>query len=57
TIDTTAYLRESLYFKENGGLPNALSLLLSGRYRQANQHPLYLLLLSLVASRDISFYP
>jgi hypothetical protein len=57
TIDTEAYLKESLYFKENGGLLNALSLLLSGRYRQANQHPLYLLLLSLVASRDISFYP
>lgn len=57
TIDTGPYLKESLYFKENGGPLNALSLLLSGRYRQANQHPLYLLLLSLIASRDISFFP
>ncbi len=57
TIDTGPYLKESLYFKENGGPLNSLNLLLSGRYRQANQHPLYLILLSLVASRDISFFP
>lgn len=54
--DTTAYLGESNLIRINGGIFNFVSLCLNGKYLQANQHPLYILLLSTFATRDVSFY-
>jgi 4-amino-4-deoxy-L-arabinose transferase-like glycosyltransferase len=54
--DTTAYLGEANFIKNNGGLINFLNLCLSGDYKQANQHPLYILLLVPFASTDTSFF-
>jgi len=55
--DTSAYLNESLAIHEKGGLPAFIGRCVTGRYREANRHPLYLLALSLVAERDVSFFP
>lgn len=54
--DTTAFLAEANFIKEHGGIKNFLNLCLTGKYKQANQHPLYPLALSPFASRDISFF-
>lgn len=54
--DTIAFLGEANLIKNNGGIINFLNLCITGKYKQANQHPLYILLLSPFASRDISFY-
>jgi len=54
--DTVAYLGEANLIKNNGGIKNFLNLCITGKYRQDNQNPLYILLLSPFASRDISFY-
>ncbi len=54
--DTTAYLGEANFIKNSGGLSNFLNLCFSGNYRQANQHPLFILLLVPFASTDISFF-
>jgi hypothetical protein len=55
-FDTTAYLGDSNLIKINGGIKNFLKLCVNGTYRQANQHPMYTLLLSSFATRDISFF-
>jgi len=54
--DTTAFLGEANFIKSNGGIANFLNLSLSGKYKQANQHPLYILLLTPFATKDISFF-
>ncbi len=54
--DTTAYLGEANFIKNQGGVSNFFSLCITGNYKQANQHPLYILLLTPFASTDISFF-
>lgn len=54
--DTTAYLGEANFIKHQGGVTNFLNLCITGKYEQANQHPLYILLLTPFASTDISFF-
>lgn len=55
-FDTVAFLGEANIIKDNGGIKNFLNLCITGKYKQANQHPLYILVLSPFASRDISFF-
>ncbi|MCK4827678.1 glycosyltransferase family 39 protein, partial [bacterium] len=54
--DTSAYLGEANSIKVNGGISKFINLCINGNYKQANQHPLYILLISTFASRDISFF-
>ena len=54
--DTIAYLQEANLIKNNGGTTDFFKLCLNGKYKQSNQHPLYILLLSPFASREISFF-
>jgi 4-amino-4-deoxy-L-arabinose transferase-like glycosyltransferase len=54
--DTTAYLGEANFIKNNGGVINFLELCTTGKYKQSNQHPLYILLLTPFASTNISFF-
>lgn len=54
--DTPAFLQVALFIKESGGAANFLHLCLTGAYTTDNQHPLYPLLLSTFASRDIVFF-
>jgi Dolichyl-phosphate-mannose-protein mannosyltransferase len=55
--DTGQFLEGALFIKEHGGIARFVTMCLNGEYKGANQHPLYLLLLSTVASRDLSFFP
>ena len=55
--DTGQFLEGALFIKEHGGIARFLTMCLNGEYKIANQHPLYLLILSTVASRDLSFFP
>lgn len=55
--DTGSYLEGALFIKEHGGALNFIKLCLTGEYKIALQHPLYLLFLSPFASRDLSFFP
>ena len=55
--DTGSYLEGALVIKEHGGISNFLNLSFSGGFKVESQHPLYLLLLSPFASRDLSFFP
>ena len=55
--DTGTYLEGALLIKENGGIGNFIDMCLSGKYKAAEQHPLYLIILSTFASRDLSFFP
>lgn len=55
-FDTTGYLGEALFIKNHGGIVNFINLCVTGLYKQANQHPLYILLLVPFASADISFF-
>jgi hypothetical protein len=54
--DTTGYLLEANLIKKNGGITNFLNLCINGKYKQANQHPLYILMISTFASRNITFF-
>jgi hypothetical protein len=54
--DTTGYLGEANFLKYHGGIDNFIDLCLTGIYKQANQHPLYILFLTPFASMDISFF-
>src|SRR4030066_1633134 len=54
--DTGSYLQGALIIKENGGLGNFVNLWKNGNFKVAEQHPLYLLILSTFASRDLSFF-
>lgn len=55
-FDTTAYLGEANFINHHGGVLNFFSLCITGIYKQANQHPLYILFLTPFASMDISFF-
>jgi 4-amino-4-deoxy-L-arabinose transferase-like glycosyltransferase len=55
--DTGSFLEGALFIKEHGGIARFVTMSLNGEYKIANQHPLYLLILSTVASRDLSFFP
>lgn len=55
--DTGSYLEGALFIKEHGGALNFIKLCVTGEYKIALQHPLYLLFLSPFASRDLSFFP
>ncbi len=55
-MDTTPYLRGAWRIHESGGPGRFIPNCLTGTYDQANQHPLYLLLLSPLARRDPSFF-
>ncbi|MGZ8549222.1 MAG: glycosyltransferase family 39 protein, partial [Chitinophagaceae bacterium] len=55
--DTGTYLEGALLIKENGGIGNFINLCLSGKYKVAEQHPLYFMILSPFASRNLSFFP
>ena len=54
--DTAAYLGEANFIKHHGGLINFLNLCFTGKWEQANQHPLYILFLTPFASINISFF-
>ena len=55
-FDTTGYLGEANFISHHGGIINFLNLCFSGTYKQANQHPLYILLLTPFASINLSFF-
>ncbi len=55
-MDTTSYLSAALQIRETGGVLMHLPNLLRGVYTEATQHPLYLLLISPFAARDIQFF-
>jgi hypothetical protein len=55
--DTGSYLEGALFIKEHGGIVHFVITCWTGEYKIANQHPLYLLLLSSVASRALVFFP
>jgi Dolichyl-phosphate-mannose-protein mannosyltransferase len=55
--DTGSFLEGALFIKEHGGIKRFLTMCLNGEYKIVNQHPLYLLILSTVASRDLPFFP
>jgi 4-amino-4-deoxy-L-arabinose transferase-like glycosyltransferase len=55
--DTSSFLEGALFIKEHGGIARFVTMSLNGEYKIANQHPLYLLILSTVASRGLSFFP
>jgi len=55
-MDTGSYLRQALYVKEHGGALASPLTRIEGDYHEANQHPLYPSLLSLVAEREPAFF-
>jgi len=56
TDDEVAYLSRAIEIKERGGIGGFIRDVFTGRYLEANRHPLYILLLSLFARRDLSFF-
>jgi len=54
--DTAAFLQVALYLKDNGGVSSFLYNCLAGDFKSDIQKPLYPLLLSTFASRDIAFF-
>ena len=54
--DTTGYLGGANFIKHHGGVLNFFNLSVTGKFLQANQHPLYILFLTPFASTDISFF-
>ena len=55
-MDTAAYLRAAHQIKETGGIFMHLPNLFTGIYREATQHPAYLLFLSVFAERSVQFF-
>jgi hypothetical protein len=55
--DELAYLELANDMAEAGGWRSSLPRCLNGEYREANRHPLYLLVLATSAERDPGFYP
>ena len=55
-MDTTAYLSGAYQIHETGGIARHIQNSSTGVYREATQHPLYLLLLSPWAERDLRFF-
>jgi 4-amino-4-deoxy-L-arabinose transferase-like glycosyltransferase len=54
--DTAAFLQVALYLKDNGGVSSFLKNCLTGEFKSDIQKPLYPLLLSTFASRDMAFF-
>ncbi len=54
--DTQAFLQVALFIKENGGVSNFLHLCMTGEYEADVQKPLYPLLLSTFASKELVFF-
>ncbi len=54
--DTGQYLKNAIDIKYSGGLIGFIIHCYSGTYTEANQHPLYLLILSLFAKKELSFF-
>jgi hypothetical protein len=54
--DTEAFLGHSLYIAEHGGLWGFLKACLDGSFPITERHPLYMLVLSLFASRELQFF-
>jgi len=57
TSDEVAYLARAIEIKEHGGLSGFVRDIFTGQYLEANRHPLYILVLSLFARRDLFFFP
>ena len=55
-MDTTAYLSAAYKIRQTGGVTHHLQNCLGGVYREATQHPAYLLILSLFARQDVHFF-
>jgi len=55
-MDTTSYLETAYEIRQAGGVLQFIPNCLKGVYRQATQHPLYLLLLSVKAERHFDFF-
>lgn len=55
-MDTGAYLEAALDIRKTGGAGHFLKNCWDGVYREATQHPLYLLVLSVEARRDTKFF-
>ncbi len=55
-MDTPAYLSAAWQIHETGGVLKHVQNCLDGVYREATQHPAYLLLLSPFASHDVHFF-
>lgn len=55
-MDTVAYLDAALKVNQTGGILKHIPNCLSGVYREATQHPLYLLVLSPFAEASINFF-
>jgi len=55
-MDTTAYLNAARRIHDTGGVLMHVPNCLTGVYREATQHPLYLLMLSTVAAKDVRFF-
>ena len=56
TDDEVAYLSRAIEIKERGGVGGFIRDVFTGEYLEANRHPLYILLLSPFARRDLSFF-
>ena len=54
--DTTAYLGEATFIQAHGGVLNFINLCISGGWKQDNQQPLYILMITPFASAKISFF-
>ncbi len=54
--DTGWYLKNAIEIRENGGIGGFLKSCLNGSYTEANQHPLYILAISLFAARNLEFF-
>jgi hypothetical protein len=57
TDDEVAYLARAVEIKERGGIAGFIRDVFTGKYLEANRHPLYILVLSLFGRRDLSFFP
>ncbi len=55
-MDTTAYLEAAHEVRQTGGVLSHIQNSLSGVYKEATQHPLYLLALSPKAQRSLEFF-
>lgn|GEM_PF-4815007 len=55
-MDTVSYLKAALDIRQTGGIVGHIPNCFSGRYLQATQHPLYLLMLSPFAERNVRFF-
>ncbi len=57
TMDTEPYLSAAMGIAEGGGALPWLRNMFTGQWLEADQNPLFHLLLSIVARRDIGFFP